>query len=215
MNTRGLMELVALNVGLDLRVSTVPALHGENLVLRIMSLQADLPKLEQMGLHWPQVELLASTMQGHQGCVIVTGPTGSGKSTTLAAMIDKINRERKGHIITVEDPVEYQLLGVGQALENDTAQPLGSGTLVTLGQAAETDTAQIILPRHFLTLAQVIELDTAGGYNQNAALSERYRYDVPAGSLRFDIPAGSLRFDIPGGSLRFDVPSMGAGITVQ
>ena len=92
---------------LDFRVSVLPTLHGEKVVMRLLdkeNLRLDMTKLgfEQESLTKFDVAILKAW-----GMVLVTGPTGSGKSTTLAAMIDKVNNERHDHIITIEDPIEF------------------------------------------------------------------------------------------------------------
>ena len=71
---------------MDLRVSTLPAMHGENVVMRLLPSVQTLPKLSQMGLTWEQIDTVSSEMSKPQGFTIVTGPTGSGKSTTIYAM---------------------------------------------------------------------------------------------------------------------------------
>jgi general secretion pathway protein E len=100
---------------LDLRVSTLPALHGESVVLRLLDGGAgDQPRaLESLGLHMPLLASFRSLLQRSSGLLLVTGPTGSGKTTTLYAAL----RERSTpgvKVVTVEDPVEYRLDGIVQ-----------------------------------------------------------------------------------------------------
>lgn len=98
---------------LDLRVSTVPTIHGENIVMRLMTSQRELPDISTMGLSWEQVDLLAAAMTKPQGFVVVTGPTGSGKSTTLYSLISSYVKSDR-NAITMEDPVELELEGITQ-----------------------------------------------------------------------------------------------------
>ncbi len=98
---------------LDLRVSTVPASHGESIVMRILDKQSLALGLPKLGFLADDQETFGRLIQLADGILLVTGPTGSGKTTTLYACLNQINRpDRK--IITVEDPVEYQLSGINQ-----------------------------------------------------------------------------------------------------
>lgn len=98
---------------LDLRVSTVPASHGEAVVMRILDKQSLALGLPNLGFFSDDQQLFEQLIQLPDGILLITGPTGSGKTTTLYACLNYINRpDRK--IITVEDPVEYQLSGVNQ-----------------------------------------------------------------------------------------------------
>ncbi len=98
---------------LDLRVSTVPSSHGESIVMRILDKQSLALGLPKLGFMADDQETFGRLIQLADGILLVTGPTGSGKTTTLYACLHQINRpDRK--IITVEDPVEYQLSGINQ-----------------------------------------------------------------------------------------------------
>ena len=101
----------------DLRVSTVPTLYGESVVMRILDRSSILLSLEDLGFPSDKLSLFESLIRKPHGIVLVTGPTGSGKTTTLYAGLDKINSPDK-KIITVEDPVEYQLSGINQIQVN-------------------------------------------------------------------------------------------------
>jgi general secretion pathway protein E len=98
---------------LDIRVSTVPTLHGESIVMRILDRAAILLPLERLGFDQRARRQIEHVIGLPHGMLLVTGPTGSGKTTTLYAALDKINSTEK-KIITIEDPVEYQLRGVNQ-----------------------------------------------------------------------------------------------------
>jgi type IV-A pilus assembly ATPase PilB len=102
---------------LDLRVSTVPTTHGESIVMRILDKSSLALGLPQLGFFSDDQELLEQMITLPDGILLVTGPTGSGKTTTLYACLNTINRpDRK--IITVEDPVEYQMSGINQVQVN-------------------------------------------------------------------------------------------------
>ncbi|MGF1455081.1 MAG: GspE/PulE family protein [Alphaproteobacteria bacterium] len=98
---------------IDLRVATSPTIHGEGVVLRILDKQAQVLDFTALGFQGPDLERFRALLHRPNGIVLVTGPTGSGKTTTLYTALKELNtRERK--VITVEDPVEYQLEGINQ-----------------------------------------------------------------------------------------------------
>ena len=98
---------------IDVRVSVIPMLHGEVIVLRLLDRSTALLGLEQLGMSARDCESIARILALPHGIMLVTGPTGSGKTTTLYAALSRINDiERK--IVTIEDPVEYQLHGINQ-----------------------------------------------------------------------------------------------------
>lgn len=108
------------NQGLiDIRVSTVPLISGERIVLRILDSGCFGRHLEQLGMDDKALSLTRKSLQTHQGMLLVTGPTGSGKTTTLYAAIDAINRS-ENNIMTVENPVEYRIDGVNQVEVKET-----------------------------------------------------------------------------------------------
>jgi general secretion pathway protein E len=97
----------------DIRVSTIPTVHGESIVMRLLDRSTVFHPLEQLGFAPATRRQFEALIQRPHGILLVTGPTGSGKTTTLYGALDKINSpDRK--IITIEDPVEYQLKGVNQ-----------------------------------------------------------------------------------------------------
>ncbi|MFW6032140.1 MAG: GspE/PulE family protein [Phycisphaeraceae bacterium] len=97
----------------DIRVGTVPTVYGESMALRLLDRSVGLLELERLGLAGPQKRGFAQVLEKPHGIVLVTGPTGSGKSTTLYAALNHIYSPEK-KIITIEDPVEYQLDGINQ-----------------------------------------------------------------------------------------------------
>ncbi len=98
---------------IDLRVSTIPILHGESVVMRILRKEGIVIDLDILGFPPRTRAAFEQLIRKPNGIFLVTGPTGSGKTTTLYGALDKINSPDK-KIITVEDPVEYQLKGVNQ-----------------------------------------------------------------------------------------------------
>jgi len=105
---------------IDLRVSTLPASHGEKVVIRILDPGAAIRSLDSLGLDDTNRERLDRLLDTREGLVLVTGPTGSGKTTTLYAALRQVQR-RGLNIITVEDPVEYRIPGIVQVQINEKA----------------------------------------------------------------------------------------------
>ncbi|MDY0219529.1 MAG: type II secretion system ATPase GspE [Desulfobacterium sp.] len=102
---------------IDIRVSTVPTAFGERLVMRLLNKSGVLLKLDQFGFSEQDLSTIKELITLNNGIVLVTGPTGSGKTTTLYAALSVINSPDK-NIITIEDPVEYNLMGIGQIQVN-------------------------------------------------------------------------------------------------
>jgi general secretion pathway protein E len=99
--------------GIDIRVSTVPTAFGESLVLRLLDRSQVLLDLETLGFAGADFERFERLIARPYGMILVTGPTGSGKTTTLYAVLDRLNSPDK-KIVTIEDPVEYQITGINQ-----------------------------------------------------------------------------------------------------
>ncbi len=102
---------------IDVRVSVIPTAFGERVVLRLLDRAATLLGLEELGLTGRNLPIVERLIRQSHGIVLVTGPTGSGKTTTLYAALSTINSTER-NIITIEDPIEYQLQGVGQMQVN-------------------------------------------------------------------------------------------------
>lgn len=109
----GRIQINAAGEDLDLRVSTVPASHGESIVMRILSKQSLQLGLAKLGLFADDQQVFEKVISMPDGIILITGPTGSGKTTTLYACLNHLNRP-DCKIITVEDPVEYQISGINQ-----------------------------------------------------------------------------------------------------
>jgi len=109
----GRIRLLVGGRDIDIRVSVIPTSHGERAVLRLLDRKQGLLGLWEVGLDKDNEKRLSELLQRTSGILLVTGPTGSGKTTTLYSALNKIHTEER-NILTVEDPVEYQLRGIGQ-----------------------------------------------------------------------------------------------------
>ncbi len=136
----------------DVRVSTIPAAMGERLVLRLLDKQEGQLDLAQLGMEGSVLEGFLSLLSRADGIVLVTGPTGSGKTTTLYAALSRLN-EQSRNIMTVEDPIEYHLEGIGQSQVNlKTGMTYARGLrailrqdpdVVMVGEIRDIETAEI------------------------------------------------------------------------
>ena len=144
---------VTLSTGkVDLRLVTLPTAQGEALVIRILDRSSGLLEIEELGFHPVTLERFRQSFRRPSGAVLVTGPTGSGKSTTLYATLSELNDPQRG-IITVEDPVEYHLAGIKQVQVNRKAGLTFSSALrsilradpdiVLVGEIRDRETATI------------------------------------------------------------------------
>ncbi|MFK7893268.1 MAG: type II secretion system ATPase GspE [Granulosicoccus sp.] len=136
----------------DVRVSTLPSGHGERVVLRLLDKQAGRLNLEHLGMPSRTLTDLQRSLHMSNGIILVTGPTGSGKTTTLYASLAKLNTARQT-ILTVEDPIEYYIDGIGQTQVNNKGElDLARGLrailrqdpdVVMVGEIRDTETAEI------------------------------------------------------------------------
>jgi len=102
---------------IDIRVSTIPTTHGESVVMRLLDASSILLDLDSLGFSRNNLEMFKDVLSHHNGIVLLTGPTGSGKTTTLYSALSRLNTNEV-KIITVEDPVEYQMSGINQMQVN-------------------------------------------------------------------------------------------------
>jgi type IV pilus assembly protein PilB len=136
----------------DMRVSMMPAVHGENVVIRILDPKVGLRRLADVGFTTVDERRVRALIDRNQGLVLVTGPTGSGKTTTLYAALQELNTGEY-HIVTVEDPVEYRLDGIVQiqvhpAIDFGFAQALRhilrhDPDVILIGEVRDAETAKI------------------------------------------------------------------------
>ncbi|WP_337061919.1 GspE/PulE family protein [Kineococcus sp. G2] len=139
---------------IDCRVSTLPSLHGEKIVIRLLTRGDDVPSLESLGFEPEQLEVFTKALSVPQGLVLITGPTGSGKTNTLYAAIHATMTPEK-NIITLEDPVEVQLPGITQVQVNAKVGMTFSAGLrsvlrqdpdiVLIGEVRDAETAELAL----------------------------------------------------------------------
>ena len=137
---------------IDLRVSTLPAALGEKVVIRILDSRATVKSLDSLGLNSNETEGIKRLLENHEGIILVTGPTGSGKTTTLYSCINQIKSEGV-NIVTVEDPVEYRMQGIVQVQVQEKAGLTFASALrsilrqdpnvVLIGEIRDRETAQI------------------------------------------------------------------------
>lgn len=136
----------------DIRVSSLPTMHGEKIVLRLLDLSTGVKSVDSLGFSEGNAGAFQEMISKPYGILLITGPTGSGKTTTLYAALNQLNTE-SANIITIEDPVEYQLEGVNQVHVNPAigltfAAGLRSilrqdPNIVMVGEIRDTDTAEI------------------------------------------------------------------------
>ena len=139
---------------LDLRVSTMPTLRGESMVIRILPTKAMRNNLESLGLNTHNAAKFRMLIQQPHGIIFVTGPTGSGKTTTLYACLHEINDDEH-KIITIEDPIEYEMEGVTQIQINSKLNfNFADGfrsilrqdpDIIMVGEVRDLDTAEIAI----------------------------------------------------------------------
>jgi general secretion pathway protein E len=148
----GRIAIKVANRPVDIRVSTLPSGHGERVVMRILDKQAGRLDLRQLGMAENDQQRLSNIIQKPYGIILITGPTGSGKTTTLYAMLTALN-DTERNILTVEDPIEYDLDGIGQTPVNTKVDMTFAKGLrailrqdpdvVMVGEIRDNETAQI------------------------------------------------------------------------
>lgn len=150
----GKTHLNILDKDIDLRVSTIPTIFGEKVVLRLLDRGNLSISIEQLGMGSEDLAVFTKAISKPQGLILVTGPTGSGKTTTLYCALNKINSQEK-NIITIEDPVEYQLQGINQIQVNyKTGLTFAKGLrsilrqdpdVIMVGEIRDSETAKIAI----------------------------------------------------------------------
>lgn len=139
---------------IDFRVSTFPTSHGEKVVMRILDKDEEKLTLTQLGLSERHIDTLKKAIQRPYGLIIISGPTGSGKSTTLYAMLQEIERDVK-NVVSLEDPVEYDITGVAQSqVRPEIGYTFATGLrsilrqdpdIIMVGEIRDAETAQLAI----------------------------------------------------------------------
>ena len=150
----GRFNFAMLEQEVDLRVSTLPTINGEKIVMRLLKKDQQVPTLPELGLNGLSLHNVEMASKVPHGIVLVTGPTGSGKTTTLYSLLHKINTPRV-NIMTLEDPVEYQMAGVNQVQINPQAGlTFASGlrsflrqdpNIIMVGEIRDSETAELAI----------------------------------------------------------------------
>jgi type II secretory ATPase GspE/PulE/Tfp pilus assembly ATPase PilB-like protein len=148
----GRISLMLSGHQVDLRVSSQPTTHGENIVLRILDREKGIVNLDELGLQAEELQLLKIMLARPEGIILVTGPTGSGKTTTLYSVLGHVNNEGV-NIMTLEDPVEYPMTMIRQTSVNEVAKlDFASGVrsmmrqdpdVILVGEIRDHDTAEM------------------------------------------------------------------------
>jgi type IV pilus assembly protein PilB len=174
----GRILIKAANRKIDLRVSTLPTIYGEKVVLRLLDQANAMVGLEKLGLFPEEREVLDDMIHRPYGIVLVTGPTGSGKSTTLYSLLEQISKPEV-NIITVEDPVEYTMTGINQVQLNEKAG-------LTFGEALRSILRQ---DPDKIMVGEIRDLETGqlavrAALTGHLVLSTLHTNDAPSASIR-------------------------------
>ncbi len=150
----GRIEIKAADQPIDIRVSVLPAKFGENIVMRLLYKDRNFASMDNLGFSIRDLKTIESIIASPNGIILVTGPTGSGKTTTLYSVLNTLNTPTV-NIITVEDPVEYQMAGITQVQVNEKAELTFAKALrsilrqdpdiIMIGETRDQETAQIAI----------------------------------------------------------------------
>lgn len=150
----GRINLVARGDKLDIRVSTVPGKFGEKVVMRLLSRSPSFLELENLGMKADELDRFSTSLKYPNGIILITGPTGSGKTTTLYAALNLLNKPNV-NISTVEDPIEYNLEGINQVqVKEDIGMSFGNALraflrqdpdIIMVGEIRDKETAEIAI----------------------------------------------------------------------
>lgn len=176
----GRIKLIIDKKNIDLRVSTIPTNHGESVVMRILDKSGLMLGLPQLGFLTEDEEAFKQLISLPNGILLITGPTGSGKTTTLYSSLNMLNRPDK-KIITVEDPIEYQLQGINQVQVNEAIGFTFSAVLrsilrqdpniIMIGEIRDVETAEIAINAALtghLVFSTLHTNDAAGAFSRLA-----------------------------------------------
>ena len=150
----GRIRVIVAGRDVDIRVSIIPTFYGERAVLRLLDKKKGILSLSDIGLSSNGVQVMERMLTRTSGIILVTGPTGSGKSTTLYAALNRVNSSEK-NIITIEDPIEYQIRGIGQIQVNPKIELTFAAGLrsilrqdpdiIMVGEIRDAETAEIAI----------------------------------------------------------------------
>ncbi|MFH1745314.1 MAG: ATPase, T2SS/T4P/T4SS family [bacterium] len=150
----GRFKIIVNEKGIDFRISTLPLGGEEKVVMRILDTSKGAPKMEELGIEGIQSEIIKNNIRKTEGLMLVTGPTGSGKSTTIFSFLDILNKEGV-NIATLEDPVEYQIEGVNQSqIKPEIGYTFASGlrsllrqdpNVILVGEIRDNETAELAI----------------------------------------------------------------------
>jgi len=150
----GRIRMTVNNKDIDLRVSVLPLLDDEKVVMRILDVSQGAPTLEDLGFMGHELEVMKKNIAKTDGMFLITGPTGSGKSTTLFSILNKINQEGV-NIVTLEDPVEYFIKGINQSqIKPEIGYTFASGlrsflrqdpNIIMVGEIRDNETAELAI----------------------------------------------------------------------
>jgi len=142
------------NRKIDFRVSTMPAFYGEKVVMRILDSERGVKPLDQLGLSEVNLSLIREAIRKPYGLILITGPTGSGKSTTLYSMMNELDKE-KSNIVSLEDPVEYHMPDINQSqMMPEIGYTFASGLrsilrqdpdIIMVGEIRDRETAELAI----------------------------------------------------------------------
>jgi general secretion pathway protein E len=143
------------NQQVDVRVATLPTRHGEKMTLRLLALQTESLTVERLGMNRDVLTVFEQCIQMPHGLILLTGPTGSGKTTTLYAALRQLLTHGDQNVVTIEDPIEYEIAGVSQ-VEVDSADKVNFGKalrstlrhdpdVVMIGEIRDRDTADVAI----------------------------------------------------------------------
>ena len=207
----GRISLKIAGRAVDVRVSTIPSGHGERVVLRILDKQAGKLDLNSLGMDPRTQASIDEMIHKPHGIILVTGPTGSGKTTTLYAALERLNDNTR-NIMTVEDPIEYYIDGIGQTQVNTKVEMTFARGLrailrqdpdvVLIGEIRDLETAQIAVQASLtghLVLSTLHTNTAAGAITRLRDMGiEPFADPVPSGARhhrRLSGPLGHLRDD--------------------
>ena len=150
----GRISITVAGSPIEFRVSTLPTVHGENIVLRVLDRQRGIVGIDDLGMHEEELSAIKLMMARPEGLILVTGPTGSGKTTTLYSMLNQVSNDTV-NVMTMEDPVEYPLPLLRQTMVNDQVKlDFASGIrailrqdpdVILLGEMRDEETAEMAL----------------------------------------------------------------------